>query len=862
MVEEWHDFGREVRCFEISSGGELYLSFNDQVEAYRLEGGKLGRALGHESTLSALEQMEGDASGAVWGWSPLTPLHELRLNEAGRLQLIRHEVVAGRDLFMTGHSLSVTQSGPVMVFEDGLAWRDGETGGWKQADLSGVPGLPLAQDFRVAGDELDGWLVYWDPDLQANRVMQLYWRGDGEVELTDLPWVDMRSLGAIHKMKLIDGEEPLLLIAGVRGLLVAQLDLPDYLPEPAMPVLWDAMLEKTLAREREFPYGTSGIRFKFSSPLTSGLYPVRYQTRLRGLESKWGAAENLPFREIGQVFDGNYTFEVRALDPFGRSSPVASVGLRILPPWYRTAGAYIAYILAALVLIWIMLRGQAWYFRKRQIALERLVDERTVELKRALDFKSDFVANVSHEIRNPLNGVIGMIRQLKEGELPPRRYLTSLRSAAHYLQSTVEDVVDFSKLERGTIELEEDLFDIDRTARGVVGIYAEQAKEKGLQLTSQIRVEENVGVYCDERKIQQIIGNLSGNAVKFTATGSVHVGVILQAHGEGKGILKIWVEDTGPGIPVDEHARIFDKFYQSRTGGCKPMGTGLGLNLVKQYVERMGGEVELKSEPGSGSTFIVVLPVVVKPYKADEDDRDELSFRLPGLPVLIVEDEEYNRLVMEELLSGIGCRVESAEDGKVGLEMAMAGAYRVIFLDWELPSMNGLEIARQLRASGVIDPDVLIIGLTAHATLEVREKCLAEGMDAFMTKPLNLRQLKQLLCGFAEEFRNEPIVVGKGLLQELSDGKDWQSVKERWKGIFESHVADLAVAMKGDDPEAIRKVAHKLLGHLRMIKAQRFPDYLVDLMTSANAGDMSGIRKEYAGFSADLERFRKELSQL
>jgi signal transduction histidine kinase/ActR/RegA family two-component response regulator len=861
QIEEWRDFGREVRGFTITGSDELYVSFNDRVEAYRIEGGSVGGLLGMQGTLGSFQVMGADAAGRVWGWSPLTPLHEFRVQAEGGLAMTRHEVVAGHDLLTAEHALAVTESGPVLLFEDGIARLDPASGEWHEAGLPGLPGPPLAHDFRMEGNGLAGWLVCWDGALQTNRVLKCTWSLMEPPVLEELPWVDMRELGNIHKLKILDTPEPLVLIAGLRGMLMARPDLGDFLAPPARPVIWDMTLDDAPARPREFAFARDPIRFSFSSPLSGGFYPVRYQTRLIGLETEWGEPQIMPIREIGQVFDGRYTFEVRAIDPFGRASPVARVNLRILPPWYRTAGAYIVIALLAAGGIWLIIHARERRLRQAKIALEKLVDERTHELQKALEFKSEFVANVSHEIRNPLNGVIGMIRQLKAGEMPPGRYIASLRSAAHYLQATVEAVVDFAKLESGRIDLEEDVFDIENTARGVMEIYGDQARRKGLKLTSQIRVPEGLGISSDEGKIQQIIGNLVGNAVKFTQSGSVHVGLTLQADGNDKGVLRIWVEDTGAGIAAEELERIFDKFYQSRSAGHKPMGTGLGLNLVSKYVERMGGQVDVKSEPGSGSTFKVVLPVATQPYNAASDDRDEITFKVTGLRVLVVEDVEYNRLVMEELLGGIGCLVDSAEDGKAGLEMALAGDYKVIFLDWELPSMSGLEIARNLRKDSAIPSDVRIIGLTAYATLEVRDKCLQAGMNAFMTKPLNIRQLKEILA----EFRTSDlpsIITGRGILGEMAGAQPWDAIKSRWLAMFDTHVEQLAAATAGDDPEAARKIAHKLLGHLRMLNSSGFPDYLVDMMTCAHAGDMTGIRKEWEGFKNDLPRFRQEVARL
>ncbi|MFO7726611.1 MAG: ATP-binding protein, partial [Oceanipulchritudo sp.] len=766
---------------------------------------------------------------------------------------------AGLDLREAEDEIVTTEQGPVIVFRDWIVRRGEDGEGWERGKLSGGRGLPHGLDFEDEDWGLQGYAVYWDPKLEMYLLEEIRWPYGEDPEVVLIPWVDLSGLGKVHALEMGGEGTSRLFIGGLQGLLVADRGLSQELPGPRTPLLYAEGGVHPLRGELTFGYGEDRLQFHYRTPLDGGYFPVRYQTRLLGQTEEWSAPRRISFRELGRIPGGHYRFEVRAVDPFGRVSPAASVDLRILSPWYASGAAYVAYIFLLAVLGMGIMRLRERTLRRRQLELEEQVRERTGELERANAFKDDFIANLSHEIRNPLTGVIGFIGRLKPGSSISGRNLEALRGAAEYLHTTVEQVLDFSRLESGEIDLELKPFSVREVLGGTIEIYRQEAVRKGIMLTSQIRVPEGVAVVSDARKLQQIVGNLTGNAIKFTEEGSVHVGLSLDET-EGEGRIRLWVKDTGRGIAEEDKERIFDKFCQVRQGTAKTPGTGLGLTLVKNFVERLGGTLDLKTEPGRGSTFYVTLPVSVQPADVDalEGSPGE-GGSFAGLPVLVVEDHEYNRLFLEDLLADFGCAVDSAEEGPRGLELARTGKYAVILLDWDLPGMKGLEIARSLRENPPDHRDLRIIGMTAFATPDVPEKCLQAGMDTFLNKPVLPDQLRKVLAFCQEEKR---LLRGPGILEEMSRKGDWRGVSGRWADYAETYLGELEAHLEGAEPEAIRRAAHRFLGHLRMIAIEELPDAVTDLLTVAQAGDLEGARREWEDLQPLLARFRRELESL
>ncbi len=443
---------------------------------------------------------------------------------------------------------------------------------------------------------------------------------------------------------------------------------------------------------------------------------------------------------------------------------VGLAGVGILPLWVAVPAAPMGPAAAFLsttfaILLVGAVAGVAAQARARQVALHRDALEalRTanVELRRkraeaeaADEAKSAFLAAMSHEMRTPLNGVLGMAQLLREGRLDPeqREHLQILHGSARLLLTVIDDLLDVSKLDAGQVELDPVPFRVRAWAREGVELLRPRAREAGLDLELVVSDRVPRAVEADDVRLRQVLLNLVGNAVKFTERGRVVVRIDGTLQPGGRVALLIEVEDTGIGIPEDALEVIFDRFTQAESDTTRRFGgTGLGLAIVKGLVEAMGGRVGVESTVGVGSRFWVAVTVPV----AQEATRPPTLVPLVDvsactLRVLVVDDHAVNRTVARRMVERLGHEVVEVDSGAAAVARAAEGGLDVVLMDVEMPGMDGLEATRRIRAlpGGSSLP---IVALTAHALPAQVERCLAAGMDAHLAKPLMLDALETAL---------------------------------------------------------------------------------------------------------------------
>lgn len=394
-------------------------------------------------------------------------------------------------------------------------------------------------------------------------------------------------------------------------------------------------------------------------------------------------------------------------------------------------------------------------------SLERRIEERTAALRLASQqseaaarAKSEFLAIMSHEIRTPLNGVLGMAEMLSTSSLDPEqtRMLSIIRRSGEDLLLLINQILDFTKIESGKLELEREPFDPVAVLGGVVDLHRPIAARKNIDLRFSEHVELAGTLSGDSTRLRQILSNLLSNAIKFTSEGTVRVQIAVRPAAAGKALLEVEVADTGIGIPPERSDRLFKMFSQVDSSmGRRFGGSGLGLAICARLCEVMSGRIRVESVPGKGSTFRFEVPLERgapsdRPPPVASPDRRATDFR--GWRVMVVEDVEANQLVVTLMLSRLGANYAVFDNGMLALNALQAGeCFDVVLMDVQMPVMDGLETTRHIRAleRERQRPRLPIVGLTAGAFDDDRSKAADAGMDDFVAKPVSLDRLADAL---------------------------------------------------------------------------------------------------------------------
>jgi signal transduction histidine kinase/ActR/RegA family two-component response regulator len=456
---------------------------------------------------------------------------------------------------------------------------------------------------------------------------------------------------------------------------------------------------------------------------------------------------------------------------------VASVGMFVLQPSFRGSALFLLFMLLPvgadqilgggrfgvyagtglwIFLALIMLEARRSEARIRELlalrfTTDRIAEERAEALllaQRQSSVKSQFLATMSHEMRTPLHGILGLTRMLrKDGALAPDKrpeeQLQLIERAGEHLLTLINDILDFSKLESGQVRLSPQVFDLAALIDDVVSLSVPSAFQSGLALTTRLHMPRPCFVRGDPSRLRQVLHNLVGNAIKFTESGAV---TVVAKHRGSR--TRIAVHDTGVGISADELPRIFDAFHQADSSFTRRYGgTGLGLTIARELARAMGGDLVCTSQQGRGSCFTVTmdLPAATNPAPVRAHDAEDTT-PLQGR-VLLAEDNPVNALVAEAVLKNLGLTVELVEDGLQAVASFRASPPDLVLLDCQMPVMDGFEAVRRIREhegeQGL--PRTPVVALTANALQGDREHSLAAGMDDHLAKPFRDEDLRAIL---------------------------------------------------------------------------------------------------------------------
>ncbi len=446
---------------------------------------------------------------------------------------------------------------------------------------------------------------------------------------------------------------------------------------------------------------------------------------------------------------------------------------------YASVGSVIAYTGLAIFNGWMFREPtETAFFLVFLIILpmyQYIIVSARIAAEQATEVKNRFLSTMTHELRTPLSGVIGMSRLLESTRLDERQreYVQSIQTASGVLMSLIGDILDLSKIEAKRLEVDKTLFDIRECLDAVCHTLRPRAEEKQLEFICKTDDDVPPRLYSDENRVKQILFNLIGNAIKFTEQGRIEVRVSTQ---RGSGArrpsrLRIVVTDTGPGIPADKLKHVFEGFWQENTSVTRRYGdTGLGTTISRELARILGGDVDVSSAFNSGSSFRLLLPLETPIALLDEiparavspEDTPEPSARDEPrgsgvASILVAEDDPINARLITTLLGKSGHHTILVDNGEAALKRLGDERFDLAILDVRMPKMDGIEVTRRLRAREKSGKDHLpLVALTASATSDVKEACLSAGMDEYLLKPIDPDVLRELITRMMKKPRHTP----------------------------------------------------------------------------------------------------------
>jgi signal transduction histidine kinase/CheY-like chemotaxis protein len=636
-------------------------------------------------------------------------------------------------------------------------------------------------------------------------------------------------------------------------------------------------LQSAHARGLLLSASSTAVRFTFAAGETA--VATAAQTWLEGADPTWTEPQQRGERNYSGLAAGHYTFHVRAVDAFGRMGPEITARFDLPQLWYLTWPTMAGY---AAVLALAGVAAARWRIaalERQNRILNQLVDERTRELaarSKELELsntaKTEFLETISHEIRNPLNGIRGFIAMLREAALPAaqQELAASLATCAGALTRVFDEVLGFSRIESGQLPLQRRSFSLPALVDEVVALHRVAARQRRCEL----RVDWDLPpgeppaarrFIGDDDKIKTVLSNLISNAVKYAPGQPVDIAVAVEPDGPRAANLTVTVRDYGPGVPENEQDLIFKKFVRgSQAKDQRIPGTGLGLATCKVLLEQMGGFIGLESPPGeggAGTSFFFKLWLrydsePAAPVRPEGNGAPDVG--AVGRRALIVEDQDYNQVLTLRTVQRLGFEAEVAQDGPEAVRKLATGPYAVVFMDWELPGAKGDEIARHVR-SLPWGPSAIIIATTGHDGEATLKACREAGMDAVVLKPFDDVMLAHALDEVRSQRGEAKAAAANGQLLDLrsfalvgqGDPAKTARAAADYLGSLQQELAELDLGLQRADWRAVASTAHRLRSHAGIVAANGLKD-------AAKALQEAAAREESRTAGAAAQTVRQE----